>query len=70
MTNAFSDYTDNKFRDEALAQINEYRRQHGAPALTYDESMVDYSRARAAKMAAAGGLGHDDLKEEYGENAS
>ncbi len=70
MRDAFPDHTDAAFLQEALTQINNYRAQHGAAPLTIDAQLVDYAKSRAAKMSAAGGLSHDDLKEEYGENAS
>jgi glioma pathogenesis-related protein 2 len=70
MREAFADRTDAAFLQEALSQINNYRAQHGAAPLTLDSDLVEYSKSRAAKMSAAGGISHDDLKEEYGENAS
>ncbi|MFF5078477.1 CAP family protein [Actinoplanes sp. NPDC000266] len=70
MRDAFPDKTDAAFIDEMLSQINNYRQQHGAAPLTIDLELMEYSKSRAAKMSAAGGISHDDLKEEYGENAS
>jgi hypothetical protein len=70
MPDPFADRTDAEFQQEMLTQINTYRARHGAPPLTLDSELVDYSKSRAAKMSAAGGISHADLKEEYGENAS
>jgi glioma pathogenesis-related protein 2 len=70
MRDPFADRTNAEFQQEMLTQINDYRARHGAPPLTLDSDLVEYSKSRAAKMSALGKLSHDDLKEEYGENAS
>jgi len=70
MRDPFADRTSVEFQQEMLSQINGYRAQHGAPPLTLDADLVDYSKSRAAHMSALGQLSHDDLKAEYGENAS
>jgi uncharacterized protein YkwD len=64
------DQTSAEFQQEMLSQINAYRAQHGAPPLTLDPALVEYSKSRAAKMSADGKLSHDGLQDEYGENAS
>jgi uncharacterized protein YkwD len=70
MRDPFPDQTTAEFQQEVLTQINAYRARHGAPPLTLDSDIVEYSKSRAAKMSAAGEISHTDLKEEYGENAS
>src|SRR5690348_537135 len=70
MRDPFADQTSAEFQQEMLTQINAYRARHGVPPLVLDDALVEYSKSRAAKMSAAGAISHDDLKEEYGENAS
>jgi glioma pathogenesis-related protein 2 len=70
MGDPFADRTSEQFQQEMLSQINAYRARHGAPPLTLDPELVEYSKSRAAHMSALGELSHADLKEEYGENGS
>jgi len=67
---AFPDRSDSDFQTKMLAAVNEYRKHHGAPALTLDDTLVDYAKSRAALMSTEEGLnhGHAGLDKRYGEN--
>jgi uncharacterized protein YkwD len=67
---AFPDKSDADFQQKMLDAVNEYRRRHGAAALTLDDTLIDYAKSRAALMSTEEALnhGHAGLDSRYGEN--
>lgn len=49
-----------------LAKHNEYRKKHGAPALSYSDDLCSSAQAWADHLLSANTLGHSDTED--GEN--
>ncbi|MFF8732199.1 CAP family protein [Streptomyces sp. NPDC015171] len=62
------DITDDAFLKDCQDTVNAYRARHGAPPLTFDETLIEYAQERAQEVSAAGKPTHDGLDPRYGEN--
>jgi len=54
-------YDDAGYSQRLAALVNQYRAQHGVPALLVDATIAGLAREHSAAMARAGKLSHDDF---------